>query len=145
MNWLATSTRATVIPCLAYRDAPRAIDWLCRTFGLVQRAVYPDENGNIVHAELTFGNGMVMLGSTDRDTSYGRLIAQPDEIGGRQTQTIYLITDDPDEIHERARAAGVEIVLPIEDKSYGGRGFSCRDLEGHVWSFGSYDPWESAR
>lgn len=144
MNSLAKNTRATVIPCLTYRDARGAIDWLCRVFGLEQRAAYPDDNGNIVHAELAFGNGMVMLGSADRDTPYGRLLTQPDEIWGRQTQTIYVVTDDPDEIHRRAQAAGVEIVLPMEDKGYGGRGFTCRDLEGHLWSFGSYDPWASA-
>lgn len=144
MNSSASNTRANVMPCLAYWDARGAIDWLCRTFGFEQHAAHADERGRIVHAELVLGRGMVMLGSVDRESPYGRWIAQPDEIDGRQTQTIYIVTDNPDEIHRRAQAAGVEIVMPIEDKGYGGRGFTCRDLEGHFWSFGSYDPWSTA-
>jgi len=41
-------------------------------------------------------------------------------------------------------AAGAEVVIEIKDEDYGGRGCSCRDPEGNVWSFGSYDPWTSA-
>lgn len=40
-----------------------------------------------------------------------------------------------------AKAAGAEMVLDIQDQDYGGRGYTCRDLEGYVWSFGDYDPW----
>ena len=137
---LASDTRATVIPCLSYDDAHRAIDWLCEHFGFSQHAVY-EENGQVIHAELSFGNGMIMLGSTDKDSAYGKLMTTPGQIGGRQTQSISVCTKDPDEIYRRAKKAGVEIVLDIEDKPYGGRGFTCRDVEGHVWSFGSYDPW----
>jgi uncharacterized glyoxalase superfamily protein PhnB len=143
MSTLAKDTRATVIPCLSYREAHAAIDWLCRHFGFVKQGVYEGDDGKVVHAELSFGNGMIMLGSTDKDSEFGRLMATPAEVGGRQTQTAYVITSDPDEIYRRAKSAGVAIVLDIEDKPYGGRGFSCRDLEGYVWSFGSYDPWAS--
>jgi uncharacterized glyoxalase superfamily protein PhnB len=137
----ALNTPATVIPCLSYEDAHRAIEWLCRHFGFTKRAVYEGEDGKVVHAELSFGNGMIMLGSSDKASEYGKLMALPKDIGGRQTQTISVIASKPDEIYRNAKAAGAEIVLDIEDKPYGGRGFTCRDLEGHVWSFGSYDPW----
>lgn len=137
---LALNTRATVIPCVSYADAHRAIDWLCKNFGFERHAVY-EENGQVIHAELSFGNGMLMLGSTDKHSVYGKLMTTPEQIGGRQTQSISVCTNDPDEIYRRAKQAGVEIVLDIEDKPYGGRSFTCRDLEGHVWSFGSYDPW----
>lgn len=136
----AKETRATVIPCLRYQDAPAAIEWLCRVFGFEKRLVAPNPDGTIAHAQLSFGNGMIMLGSV-RPDEFGQLLAQPREIGGSETQTPYLIVSDPDAIYARAKAAGAEIVTDIKDEDYGGRFFSCRDLEGHHWNFGSYDPW----
>ena len=141
MSSLAMPTRATTIPCLAYRDARRAISWLCDNFGFVKHAVYDGDDGSVMHAELSFGNGMIMLGSVKKDTEYGQLVVQPDEIGGRETQTTCLIASDPDEIYRRAKAAGAQILMDIKDNDYGGRGFTCADLEGHIWNVGSYDPW----
>jgi uncharacterized glyoxalase superfamily protein PhnB len=66
---------------------------------------------------------------------------QPDEIGDAETQTPYVIVSDADALYARAKAAGAKIVLEIKDEDYGGRGFSCRDLEGRLWNFGTYDPW----
>jgi uncharacterized glyoxalase superfamily protein PhnB len=138
----AKDTKATVIPCLRYRDAPAAIEWLCSTFGFNKQAVYPNSDGTIGHAQLTFGNGMIMLGSAvEKATEWGKLIKQPDQIGGAETQSAYLIVADADVLYARAKAAGAEIVIDIKDEDYGGRGFSCRDIEGHLWSFGTYDPW----
>lgn len=143
MTTFAKNTRATVIPCLRYRDAPAAIEWLCARFGFERHLVVAGEGGSIAHAQLDFGNGMIMLGSV-KDNEYGQLMKQPDEIGGASTQSIYVIVSDPDAIHARAVAAGAQIVIPLKDEDYGGRGFSCRDIEGHVWTFGSYDPWDEA-
>jgi uncharacterized glyoxalase superfamily protein PhnB len=140
MTALAKDTKATVIPCLMYRDAAAAIEWLCNTFGFEQHAVYPGENGTIMHAELSFGNGMIMCG-TKKTSGYGQLIKQPDEIGGCETQTAYVIVRDADEVYARAKAAGAEMIIDIKTEDYGGRGFTCRDLEGHIWNFGTYDPW----
>ncbi|MEX0614124.1 MAG: VOC family protein [Pirellulales bacterium] len=139
----AKDTRATVIPGLLYRDAAAAIDWLCNTFGFEKHAVYPGEDGTIMHAQLIFGNGMVMCGTTKK-TPFGRLIKQPDEIGGCETQAPYVVVTDADAVYKRAKAAGAEIVIDIKTEDYGGRGFTCRDLEGHIWSFGTYDPWSTA-
>ena len=140
MSGIAKNTKATVIPCLRYRNAPAAIEWLCQTFGFEKQLVVPIEEGTIAHAQLSFGNGMIMLGSV-QDTEFGRLMKQPDEIGGAETQSAYVIVADADLVYKRAKAAGAEIVLDIKDEDYGGRGFSCRDLEGHLWNFGTYDPW----
>ena len=140
MSTLAKNTRATVIPCLRYRDAPTAIKWLCSTFGFEEQLVVPNPDGTIAHAQLSFGNGMIMLGSV-ADSEYGRLIRQPDEIGGAETQSAYVIVSDADAVYRRAKAAGARIVLDIKDEDYGGRGFTCRDLEGRLWTFGTYDPW----
>lgn len=140
MKPIPKNTLATIIPCLRYRDAPAAIEWLCDTFGFEKNLVVPGENGVIEHAQLTFGNGMIMLASVI-DSEFGRLMKQPDEIGGAETQSAYLIVDDADVVYARAMAAGATIVMDIKDEDYGGRGFSCRDLEGHLWNFGTYDPW----
>jgi uncharacterized glyoxalase superfamily protein PhnB len=140
MSGLAKSTRATVIPALRYRDAPAAIGWLCRAFGFEKHLVVPGEAGTIAHAELRFGNGMIMLGSV-LETQFGRLMKQPDEIGGAETQSAYVVVNDADAVYARAKAAGARIAIEIKDEDYGGRGFSCYDLEGHLWSFGTYDPW----
>ena len=140
MSTTAKATRSTTIPCVRYRDAPAAIDWLCLAFGFEKQLVVPDNDGGIAHAQLSFGNGMVMLGSIV-DSDYGRLMKQPDEIGKANTQGCYLVVDDADRVYRRAIEAGAEIVLDIKDEDYGGRGFTCRDLEGHVWSLGTYDPW----
>jgi uncharacterized glyoxalase superfamily protein PhnB len=142
MSSLAKATRTTIMPCLRYRNAPAAIEWLCGAFGFEKQVIYPNEDGTIAHAQLTFGNGMIMLGLLpEKETAWGELIKQPDEIGGVETQSPYLIVADPDVLYARAKAAGARIIVEIKDEDYGGRGFSCCDLEGHLWNFGSYDPW----
>jgi uncharacterized glyoxalase superfamily protein PhnB len=131
---------AAVIPCLRYRDAPAAIEWLCRAFGFEKHLIVPGENGTIAHAELIFGNGMIML-SSNVESEFAQLMKHPEEIGGAETQTAYIIVPEIDAHYARAKRAGAKIVIDIADQHYGGRVYTCRDLEGHVWSFGSYDPW----
>jgi uncharacterized glyoxalase superfamily protein PhnB len=132
--------KSLVIPGLKYKDAPAAIEWLCRVFGFEKHAVYEGPNNTIAHAELTLGGGMIMLGS-GTDTAHGRLLKHPNENDGFVTQGIYLVVADSDAVYARVKAAGTEIVRPIEEMPYGGREFSCRDLEGYLWSAGGYDPW----
>jgi uncharacterized glyoxalase superfamily protein PhnB len=138
----AKACRSTIVPSLRYRNALAAIDWLIRAFGFEKQAVYlgPD-NTTVMHAQLTFGNGMIMLGSVDNGGEAGKFMVQPDEIGLRDTKSTYLIVADADTTYATAKAAGAEMVLDIRDMGYGGRGFTCRDLEGHTWSIGTYDPW----
>jgi uncharacterized glyoxalase superfamily protein PhnB len=85
---------------------------------------------------------MIMLGP-NIDSPFGRFMTTPKAAGGRCTQTIYVIVDDADAHHARTVASGADVVMPLKDEDYGGRGYSCRDLEGHVWTFGTYDPWAS--
>jgi len=134
-------TRCTTIPCLRYRDAPAAIDWLCRAFGFARHAVYEGPNNTIAHAELEFGNGMIMLGSGTHEGEFGKLIRQPRDVGA-ETQAPYVVVADADAHYAQAKAAGAEIVVDIKTEDYGGRGYTCRDIEGHVWTFGTYDPWQ---
>src|SRR5262249_12433361 len=57
----------------------------------------------------------------------------------------YLFVADAATHRDRAKAAGAEILLDIDDAHSNGRGYCCRDLEGHVWNFGTYDPWKRRR
>lgn len=136
---MPVSGKSAVIPSMRYRDAAAAIDWLCRVLGFSRRLVVPGEGETIVHAQLTLGDGMIMLGS-QRDDDYGRLMTVPDP-HGPNTQSAYVIVDDPKALHDRSVEAGAEIVMPLQYPEYGGAFFACRDPEGHVWNVGSYDPW----
>jgi uncharacterized glyoxalase superfamily protein PhnB len=133
----------SIVPALRYRDAPAAIAFLCCAFGFERKLVVPGDGGTIAHAQLTLGNGMIMLASV-RDDAFGRLIKLPAEIGGAETQCAYVIVPDIDRHYAAAKAAGAEIVFDIADQDYGGRLYTCRDPEGHLWNFGSYDPWHES-
>ena len=131
---------SSIIPGHRYRNAPAAIDWLCRVFGFERHAVYEGENGTIAHAELTLGNGMIMLGS-GKDDEYGRGFKSPDELGGIETRSLYIVVPDADAAHARAVAAGANVTTPLHDTPYGSRDFTVKDPEGHSWYVGTYDPW----
>src|SRR5438128_11199171 len=100
---------ATIVPSLRYRNAPVAIEWLCRGFGLRKNLVVPDDTGGVAHAQLSFGDGMLMLGSV-RDNEGGRFIKPPDEISGAATQSIYLVLPAADVTYERAKNATADIL-----------------------------------
>ncbi len=137
------SAMATIIPTMRYHDAAAAIEWLCEAFQFEKHLVVPGDHGTVAHAQLVFGNGMIMLGSAG-DDAFGRLQKPPRELGGLTTQSPYIVVEDADEHYARAVAAGAEIVLEIKDEDFGGRGYSCRDPEGHLWNFGTYDPWATS-
>jgi len=132
---------STVMPAMRYRDAPAAIEWLCRVIGFEKHLVVPGPDNTIAHAQLALGGGMLMLGSVDNGSDYGTRIRQPDEIGGFETQSAYVVVADADAVLARAKAEGWVIVIDIKDEDYGGRGFSCLDPEGRLWNVGTYDPW----
>jgi uncharacterized glyoxalase superfamily protein PhnB len=129
-----------VIPTLRYKDAPAAIEWLGTAFGFETHLLVPGDGGSVAHAQLVSNGVMIMLGSV-RDDAFGQLQKPPRELGVACTQSPYIIVDDPDAHYARAVSAGAEIVYEIADQDHGGRMYSCRDPEGHLWNFGSYDPW----
>lgn len=143
MSTVANNSKSTIIPVLRYRDAPAAIEWLCVTFDFVKHLVVPGENGTVAHAQLSFGNGMIMLGTAQKnETEFGRLMTLPNAAEVGQTQSVYVVVVDADATYAKARAGGAKIAMEIRDEDYGGRAFSCYDLEGHLWSFGTYNPWK---
>lgn len=133
---------SSLIPGLRYRDAPAMIEWLVRVFGFEKHLVVPNADGTIAHAELTFGGGMLMLGSAEKHGGeFDQLMAQPDELGGRETQCAYVLVPDADAVLARALAGGAAVLIPIQDQHFGGRAFTCRDPGGHIWCVGTHDPW----
>src|SRR4051794_24872483 len=124
----------TMFPAYRYRDARAAIDWLGRAFGFEPRIVVDGENGAVAHAELVLDGAMIMLGSVRDGGGY----APPP-----RRAAVYIVVAAPDAHHERARAAGAEIVRGLTDTDYGSREYSARDPEGNHWSFGTYQPWAS--
>lgn len=133
----------TITPGLLYHDAPGAIEWLCRAFGFETRTLVPGDDGTIAHAHLTLCNGGIMLSSAERYPFPG-LCKSPRELGGVGSAEIIVYVADPDAHYRLAVVAGAQVVIAIEDKPYGGRGYSCKDPEGHVWAFGSYNAWSDA-
>ena len=131
--------RPTLVPTLRYVDAPKAIEWLCDVFGFEKNLVVPDGEGGIAHAQLLFDGGMVMLGSA-REDEWGTFVKPASELGGN-SQSAYVIVDDCEAHYRRAKDRGARIAMELETKDYGGAGYGAFDLEGNVWSFGSYDPF----
>ncbi len=138
-----TSTATGLVPVLRYRDVAAATDWLCRTFGFEFHRQVEDEDGDPIYVQLRCGQSLVILvpvGQSDLDG----VMCQPDEAGGLETQACYVVVPDVVAHHAAALAAGATIVLDLTEDDAGSWGYSCRDLEGHVWSFGAYDPTDSA-
>jgi uncharacterized glyoxalase superfamily protein PhnB len=135
---MISTAHPNIFPALRYRDADAAIVWLQRAFGFQEKVCYRGADGTVNHAELALGTGIVMLGQSRPDGWLGG--REPD--ARASTLSIYLVVADPDAHHERARAAGAEIVRELTDEDYGSREYSARDLEGNLWSFGTYDPYD---
>jgi uncharacterized glyoxalase superfamily protein PhnB len=129
-----TTNHPNVWPVLTYRDARAAITFLSEAFGFEERACYAhdDDPSVIVHAEMRWPTGGgVMFGSAGKDDG---------PFGARTpgNDSVYVVCDDPDGLYERAVAAGAEVVRGLVDEDYGSRGFTVRDPEGNLWSFGTY-------
>lgn len=118
-------------PALRCKNARAAITWLGSAFGFELQSVFAAPDGTIGHAEIRFGAGIV--GVNDEG------VPDPKNPWGSVRQGVYVCLPDVDAQHERAVAAGADIARPLQDTSYGAREYSVRDLEGHLWSFGTYD------
>ena len=128
--------RPSFSAALCYRDPKAALAWLERAFGFERSLVVTTPEGDIAHAEMKFGDGVVMIGGTWAD-----FIASPEDTGDRNTQHVHVhLPDDADiDAHcERARAAGAEILQAPADAFYGDRMYRARDPGRHVWTFGKH-------
>ncbi|MFJ9299296.1 VOC family protein [Streptomyces asoensis] len=129
-----TSARPGICPALLYADAKAAIRQLTQALGFTELSVYEGEDGAVVHAELAQGNGVVMLGSKGRGGVFDTAMKDGGPAG------VYVVVDDVDAHHRRAVEHGVEVLTPPTDQDYGSRDYLARDLEGNLWSFGTYAP-----
>jgi uncharacterized glyoxalase superfamily protein PhnB len=129
---------------LYYRDPAAAIDWLCSAFGFELRLKVEDEAGQVVHSELGFGDGLIMVGGTGRTDpgkqAWQSLQRSPADVGGGHTQAVCIFVDDVDAHHELSRARGARIVREPRTDDYGDdywadRTYGCLDPEGHLWWF----------
>jgi uncharacterized glyoxalase superfamily protein PhnB len=129
-----SETSGNVWPVLSFRDARAAAKFLTDAFGFEERAMYPSEDDPnvIVHAEMRWPlGGGIMFGTAGKDDSpFGRRVPGND--------SVYVVCDDPDALFERATGAGAEVVQGLKDEDYGSRGFTVRDPDGNLWSFGTY-------
>ncbi len=117
-------------PVARYQHAREAIDWLGRAFGFEPKAVFDGPGNTVAHAELTFGTGTLGLSSAGP--------VDPANVWTTVREGIYACITEPDRHHARARAAGAAIERGLQDMDYGSRDYTARDLEGHLWSFGTY-------
>jgi uncharacterized glyoxalase superfamily protein PhnB len=135
---MSGDVKPTIYPFLRYDDASAALDWLERAFGFRKTMEVPGPDGTIVHAQTSFGTGVVMLAS-----ARGAAIAQePDDVVMAR-HGIYVAVEDADAHCERAKAAGAVITRELEDTEYDSREYFARDPEGYHWSFGTHRPGAS--
>ena len=125
----------TIFPILRYNDARGAIQSLCATFGFIELFSVPESGPVVRHAQLKLGTNIIMLGSVRPNEG----MASPQSLG-TATQALCVYVDDLDAHFERARAAGAEITSPPQDTDFGAREYHARDVEGHLWTFGTYLP-----
>ncbi len=134
--------RPAIMPCLVYKDAANAMDFLCEAFGFSRHAVHADpDTGAVHHAELTLDGNVIMLSSASLHSRERFSMAPIGETGGMAPMCICVVLNDPDAHHRRAVTAGATIIAPPHDNDYGGRSYEAKDCEGIAWSFGSYDPF----
>ena len=131
-----------VIPFLRYRNPTAAVDWLVETFGFARHDI-TEVDGEVVHAELRWGNATIQLGGGGPHDALG--MSSPLDLTGTSQGVYVCVGDDAavDEHHARATAGGAKILYDLHDTSYGSRDYGVTDLEGHVWSFGSYRATEA--
>ncbi len=140
MNAASSSLPAPhLMPLMRYRDLAEAMDWLERAFGFEKQIAVSDNDGEIIYGQMTYRGSLMMMGAV-RETDLDKLMRQPDEVGGVETQSCYVVVDDADAHYARALEEGAEILLDLKSDGLGRRGYSCRDPQGHIWNFGTYNP-----
>ena len=124
--------RPTFGSAVIYKDPAAALDFLQKAFGFERVMAIADGDGKLVHAELHFGDGYVMIGP-----EWAEPVASPASLDGRNSQNVHVHLAEGLDAHcERARAAGAEIVQEPSEQFWGDRMYRAKDPEGHVWSFG---------
>ncbi|MGB0920121.1 MAG: VOC family protein [Alphaproteobacteria bacterium] len=128
-----------VIPYLTYKDAPAAIDFVCKAFGFTEDMRMPGPDGDIMHANLKYDGNAVMLASEMDGSSY----KAPGNVSA-PTSFVFMYVDDVDAHHAQATKSGAKIIVDLEDQFWGERTYTCEDPEGGRWMFSTvvaeFDP-----
>jgi uncharacterized glyoxalase superfamily protein PhnB len=127
---------ATITPVLRYRDVGVASRWLCEAFGFQEHNRAQELGGQVRYVSLRLGDSFVLVRPI-ANSVFDNLMVQPEAVGGANTQICYLTIADATDHCARAEAAGAAIELEPQDDGLGGRFYTCRDPEGHLWSFGT--------
>jgi uncharacterized glyoxalase superfamily protein PhnB len=128
---MATTRRPAFIPSIVYKDNRAALKWLQNAFGFEASEVLTAANGDIAHAEMSHGDGVIIIGNEFAEWS-----KSPASIGGSNTQRIHVrLERGIDEHCARARQAEAHIAMEPADQFYGDRTYMAVDLEGHHWTF----------
>ena len=124
--------RSPLMSAVVYRDPKAALKFLEAAFGFELFMLIEDDQGNVAHSEMRFGDAAIMIGFEWSDE-----YKSPASLGGKVTQSVHIqVAGDIDAHCERARAAGMEILMAPADQFYGDRTYRCRDPEGHIWTVG---------
>ena len=136
MDQNSKNTQPTMCPFLGYQDVPAAIAWLSAAFGFELGAVVPS-SGKIVHAEMHWGDGVIILGSATERTTWN----------APATHGVYVYVEDVDTHFRRTQEAGAKVVREIGETMWGDgtRSFRVLDPEGYQWSFGNHRPSTDGR
>ncbi|WP_153502730.1 VOC family protein [Cumulibacter manganitolerans] len=124
-------TDHSIWPAFTYDDADAARAWLT-ALGFTEGIRVPaDRNPDLVrHSEMLWPEGgRVMVSSRALGSEHAT---------ARGAQGVYVVCGDPDAVRARAGRLGAEVVHELADADYGSRGFTVRDREGNMWSFGTY-------
>ncbi len=127
---MTTATAPIISPVLRYADGPAAIEWLIAALGFEKLTDFRTPDNAVAHADLRFGTRTIGVSSA--------AVSKADSPWSQVRQGLYVQVDNPDAYHDRAKAAGAEIAVPLTDTDYGSRDFSLRDLDGRLWGFGTY-------
>lgn len=125
-----------ITPVLRYRNPRTAARWLCGAFGFREHDAVEESGGHLKYVILRLGSSFVLVRPV-ADLGFDDLLVQPEAVGGANTQVCYVTVADVDAHRVRAEGAGARIEIEPQDDGLGGRFYTCRDLEGHLWSFGT--------
>lgn len=128
-----------VFPLIRYRDVTKAVHWLMRCFGFNAYNLVKNSDNTIAYAELSYGAGVFMIGPVGL-SSLDEMLKQPHEINGINTQCSYVSLKDIESHYRQSCREGAEIILELRQHDNGDHTYVARDIEGHLWNFGTYSP-----
>ncbi len=140
---VAETLSNSVMPYLTYDDPNAALEWLKKAFGVEEIALTTGPQGEIVHAELKIGTGIILLTGANGN---GVLPMGSPRSLPHSHQGVFVRIDgakNVDKHHDQAVSAGAKVLMPLQDMPWGSREYTCQDVEGHIWSFGTYNPGRS--